>query len=143
MIDPVASQYCRSFWQVKPMSIKTLILLLGFLFSGESCSISYGSGSIAGFFSEDSVLVGDLAVKNQVTYRTIVSVKHLDASLLMLQVHFSFRCSLRQPGNRALLSSSGSLMEFLDLDFRRSLWEEPLQFGTYSDHFINCDYVTT
>uniref|UniRef100_J3KYY3 Peptidase A1 domain-containing protein n=1 Tax=Oryza brachyantha TaxID=4533 RepID=J3KYY3_ORYBR len=33
--------------------------------NGESCTISYGSGSIAGFFSEDSVLVGDLVVKNQ------------------------------------------------------------------------------
>ncbi|KAM0889128.1 hypothetical protein ACQ4PT_027878 [Festuca glaucescens] len=33
--------------------------------NGEACTISYGSGSIAGFFSEDSVLVGDLVVKNQ------------------------------------------------------------------------------
>uniref|UniRef100_A0A0D9UZW0 Peptidase A1 domain-containing protein n=1 Tax=Leersia perrieri TaxID=77586 RepID=A0A0D9UZW0_9ORYZ len=33
--------------------------------NGESCTISYGSGSIAGFFSEDNVLVGDLVVKNQ------------------------------------------------------------------------------
>ena len=38
--------------------------------NGESCSISYGSGSIAGFFSEDSVLVGDLAVKNQMFIET-------------------------------------------------------------------------
>uniref|UniRef100_M8C8M6 Aspartic proteinase n=1 Tax=Aegilops tauschii TaxID=37682 RepID=M8C8M6_AEGTA len=33
--------------------------------NGETCTISYGSGSIAGFFSEDSVLVGELVVKNQ------------------------------------------------------------------------------
>ncbi|CAM0879731.1 unnamed protein product [Alopecurus aequalis] len=33
--------------------------------NGETCTISYGSGSIAGFFSEDNVLVGDLVVKNQ------------------------------------------------------------------------------
>nr|CAB3502834.1 unnamed protein product [Digitaria exilis] len=33
--------------------------------NGETCTITYGSGQIAGFFSEDSVLVGDLVVKNQ------------------------------------------------------------------------------
>jgi phytepsin len=33
---------------------------------GETCKITYGSGSIAGFFSDDDVLVGDLTVKNQV-----------------------------------------------------------------------------
>lgn len=32
---------------------------------GETCKITYGSGSIAGFFSDDDVLVGDLTVKNQ------------------------------------------------------------------------------
>ncbi|KAL5981697.1 hypothetical protein ACLOJK_015760 [Asimina triloba] len=38
------------------------------LFSGpgKKCSITYGSGSIYGFFSEDNVLVGDLIVKDQV-----------------------------------------------------------------------------
>jgi len=34
--------------------------------SGETCKITYGSGSIAGFFSYDDVLVGDLTVKSQV-----------------------------------------------------------------------------
>jgi phytepsin len=32
---------------------------------GETCQISYGSGAISGFFSNDNVLVGDLVVKNQ------------------------------------------------------------------------------
>ncbi|CAN6358470.1 unnamed protein product [Urochloa humidicola] len=32
---------------------------------GETCKISYGSGSIVGFFSKDNVLVGDLVVKGQ------------------------------------------------------------------------------
>ncbi|XP_066367875.1 aspartic proteinase-like [Miscanthus floridulus] len=32
---------------------------------GETCKITYGSGSIAGFFSYDNVLVGDLTVKSQ------------------------------------------------------------------------------
>jgi len=34
--------------------------------NGETCTITYGSGQIAGFFSEDNVLVGSLIVKNQV-----------------------------------------------------------------------------
>jgi len=33
--------------------------------NGETCTITYGSGQIAGFFSEDNVLVGSLIVKNQ------------------------------------------------------------------------------
>lgn len=33
---------------------------------GKSCEINYGSGSISGFFSQDSVEVGDLAIKNQI-----------------------------------------------------------------------------
>lgn len=33
--------------------------------NGESCMISYGSGSIYGFFSEDDVLVGNITIKNQ------------------------------------------------------------------------------
>ncbi|KAL5700584.1 phytepsin [Ranunculus cassubicifolius] len=34
--------------------------------NGKPCSIEYGSGSIAGFFSEDNVQVGDLIVRDQV-----------------------------------------------------------------------------
>ncbi|CAA6653839.1 unnamed protein product [Spirodela intermedia] len=33
--------------------------------NGKSCKISYGSGSIYGFFSKDNVLVGDLTIKDQ------------------------------------------------------------------------------
>ncbi|XP_030956954.1 aspartic proteinase-like isoform X1 [Quercus lobata] len=33
---------------------------------GKSCEINYGSGSISGFFSQDSVEVGNLPVKNQI-----------------------------------------------------------------------------
>ncbi|KAF7814729.1 glycerol-3-phosphate acyltransferase 3 [Senna tora] len=33
--------------------------------SGTSCEITYGSGSISGFFSQDNVNVGDIVVKNQ------------------------------------------------------------------------------
>ncbi|KAF7818024.1 aspartic proteinase-like isoform X2 [Senna tora] len=33
--------------------------------SGTSCEITYGSGSISGFFSQDNVKVGDIVVKNQ------------------------------------------------------------------------------
>ncbi|KAM7273408.1 hypothetical protein ACFE04_028072 [Oxalis oulophora] len=33
---------------------------------GTSCEINYGSGSISGYFSEDSVEIGDFVVKNQV-----------------------------------------------------------------------------
>ncbi|XP_057963163.1 aspartic proteinase-like [Malania oleifera] len=33
---------------------------------GKSCEIHYGSGSISGFFSQDNVKVGDLAIKDQV-----------------------------------------------------------------------------
>lgn len=34
--------------------------------NGKSCEINYGSGSVAGFFSQDNVEVGDLTVKDQV-----------------------------------------------------------------------------
>ncbi|XP_010415027.1 PREDICTED: aspartic proteinase-like [Camelina sativa] len=33
--------------------------------NGKTCTITYGSGLISGFFSEDNVKVGDLVVKNQ------------------------------------------------------------------------------
>lgn len=40
--------------------------LYRFCQSGTSCEITYGSGSISGFFSQDDVKVGDIIVKNQV-----------------------------------------------------------------------------
>lgn len=36
--------------------------------SGKSAAIHYGTGAIAGFFSNDAVTVGDLVVKDQVKY---------------------------------------------------------------------------
>ncbi|KZV43689.1 aspartic protein-like [Dorcoceras hygrometricum] len=38
--------------------------------NGKSCSISYGSGSISGFLSQDNVEVGDVVVKDQVFIET-------------------------------------------------------------------------
>ncbi|KAG8369020.1 hypothetical protein BUALT_Bualt15G0106800 [Buddleja alternifolia] len=38
--------------------------------NGKPCSISYGSGSISGFFSQDNVGVGDVVVKDQVFIET-------------------------------------------------------------------------
>lgn len=35
---------------------------------GKSAAIHYGTGAIAGFFSNDAVTVGDLVVKDQVNY---------------------------------------------------------------------------
>ena len=40
---------------------------LYFCQSGTSCEITYGSGSISGFFSQDNVKVGDVVVKDQVS----------------------------------------------------------------------------
>ncbi|KAL3620703.1 hypothetical protein CASFOL_035615 [Castilleja foliolosa] len=38
--------------------------------NGKPCSISYGSGSIAGYFSQDNVEVGDIVVEDQVFIET-------------------------------------------------------------------------
>ncbi|XP_075492214.1 cyprosin-like [Primulina tabacum] len=38
--------------------------------NGKSCSISYGSGSVSGFLSQDNVEVGDVVVKDQVFIET-------------------------------------------------------------------------
>lgn len=35
---------------------------------GKTAEIHYGTGAISGFFSQDHVKLGDLAVKNQVTF---------------------------------------------------------------------------
>lgn len=36
--------------------------------AGKAAAIHYGTGAIAGFFSNDAVTVGDLVVKDQVNY---------------------------------------------------------------------------
>lgn len=38
--------------------------------NGESCEITYGSGAISGFFSQDHIQVGDLTIKDQVFIET-------------------------------------------------------------------------
>jgi hypothetical protein len=47
--------------------VKTQILFSN-SYSGNSCEIHYGSGSISGFLSQDNVQVGGLVVKDQVSY---------------------------------------------------------------------------
>jgi phytepsin len=54
--------------------------------TGESCTITYGSGQIAGFFSEDNVLVGNLVVQNQVNCSQNSSIKCSYPSLLVIIV---------------------------------------------------------
>lgn len=49
------------------MFLKGLQLLLIFMPNlGKSAAIQYGTGSISGFFSQDSITLGDLVVKEQV-----------------------------------------------------------------------------
>jgi len=45
-----------------------------------TCKITYGSGAIAGFFSKDNVLVGDLVVKSQVMncVFSVILVPHIN-----------------------------------------------------------------
>lgn len=53
---------------MKTSTFKSFIYLFIFGLTGESCEITYGSGAISGFFSQDNVHVGDLAVKDQVSF---------------------------------------------------------------------------
>lgn len=48
----------------KNLFIQTFFCLI--CHTGKSAAIRYGTGAISGFFSQDSVKVGDLVVKNQV-----------------------------------------------------------------------------
>ncbi|XP_042991015.1 cyprosin-like isoform X2 [Carya illinoinensis] len=56
--------------------------------NGKSCEIKYGSGSIAGFFSQDSVKVAGLIVKDQVSY----SFLFMSLSGSFLETAFSYGC---------------------------------------------------
>lgn len=56
---------------------------------GKSCEIKYGSGSVAGFFSQDSVKVADLIVKDQVSY-SFLFIMSLFGSFL--ETAFSYGC---------------------------------------------------
>ena len=44
------------------------VLNMSLLDAGTSAEIHYGTGAISGFFSQDSVRLGDLVVKNQVFF---------------------------------------------------------------------------
>lgn len=54
--------------------------------AGKSAAIHYGTGAIAGFFSNDAVTVGDLVVKDQVNYLSYV--------LKALTTHFFYIADL-------------------------------------------------
>lgn len=41
-------------------------IVISLILPGASASITYGTGAVSGFFSQDSVTVGDLVVKKQV-----------------------------------------------------------------------------
>lgn len=56
----VDQYYCK-------FSAFNLVLMFSSCDSGKSCSISYGSGSVSGFLSQDNVEVGDVVVKDQVS----------------------------------------------------------------------------
>ncbi|KAG0496487.1 hypothetical protein HPP92_001178 [Vanilla planifolia] len=60
---PVMSRIVPDLWEILPFG--TFISMSHYC-AGKSCKITYGSGSISGFFSQDHVLVGDLSVKDQV-----------------------------------------------------------------------------
>lgn len=44
-------------------------IIYQFSLAGKPASIHYGTGAISGYFSQDSVKVGDVAVKNQVYHQ--------------------------------------------------------------------------
>ena len=52
------------------------------LFAGKRASIRYGTGAISGYFSLDSVKIGDVVVKNQVC-----SNHHVSNTCYVLSVH--------------------------------------------------------
>ena len=91
--------------------------------SGETCKITYGSGSIAGFFSYDDVLVGDLTVKSQVNL-IILTAPASSVDIYARRDCISndadqsthYRSSSRRRAKAASRLSSASLMAFLVLD---------------------------
>lgn len=84
-----------------------MILVLVFV-AGKSAEIHYGTGAVSGFFSQDHVKLGNLALKNQVNFDNmpllLSSIQHLSWSLSIL-VLFQLRILLRQPESLALHSS--------------------------------------
>ena len=65
--------------------------------AGKPAAIQYGTGSIAGFFSEDSVTLGDLVVKDQVSAHLymFICMKQSSYVYVIICVRNSFIASLR------------------------------------------------
>lgn len=89
-ISPVRQQpTSRMVWSFSLCSRNLLLQRLQcfswdfFIDAGTSAAIQYGTGSISGFFSQDSVEVGDLVVKNQVN----------DNAFLIVSVNYCCWCS--------------------------------------------------
>ena len=61
------SQKCNIFTDVS-CEVITKSLIFD---AGKSAAIHYGTGAIAGFFSNDAVTVGDLVVKDQVKFLSL------------------------------------------------------------------------
>lgn len=62
---------------------------------GKSCEINYGSGSVAGFFSQDTVKVGVLAVNDQVCYSYSLSLlfQSFSQNYFLLGMRLWFTCN--------------------------------------------------
>jgi Eukaryotic aspartyl protease len=58
--------FLESFLSIFVTTFICLIACIYKFFTGKPAAIQYGTGSIAGFFSQDHVTVGDLVVKDQV-----------------------------------------------------------------------------
>lgn len=98
------------------------------LISGESCKITYGSGSISGFFSQDHVQLGDLTVTDQVGSPHLLSLRGVFCAVhkslpLQLNTFYNFRFSSRPHASRASPLFLPSLTEYLVLVFLKFLLE--------------------
>lgn len=124
--------------------------------SGKPCSIHYGSGSISGYFSQDNVGVGDVVVKDQVSFflyclcflkkknyenDTCVFPLYL-CSIIMIMIILLVRCLLRLHGKEALPLSWPSLMEYSGLVSRKFLLAMQYQSGMDTPHFNFPNHIT-
>jgi hypothetical protein len=81
---------------------------------GKPAAIHYGTGAISGYFSEDSVTVGGLVVKDQVgafVFIIIMTLPQLEKILILMGAFI--RNLLKQQKSQASLSWLLSLMVFL------------------------------
>ena len=111
-----------------------------FISPGKPADIHYGTGAIAGFFSEDSVTLGDLVVKDQVCsficavlcskflyWLSIVTSVSLGQFLILWGC--CSRNLLKLQRSQALLSWLQNLMVFLVWAFRKYLLAMQYQCG--------------